>query len=88
MKITKVQAALIVGHLPILQIPAGRVVLTAEKKLLMRVKPTGFLLNSTVIGDVITRGDALVLDLAKGTMYAVSGATLVQPIISELTWSE
>lgn len=41
--------------------------------IIMRVKATGFLLNSTLIADIIHRDDCLIVDLAKGTMYSVAG---------------
>lgn len=40
---------------------------------IMRVKATGFLLNSTLIADIIHRDDCLIVDLAKGTLYSVAG---------------
>ena len=43
----------------------------------IRVKPTGFLLNSEVIGDVLRRGDILTLNLEKNTLYYMKGDTPV-----------
>ena len=43
-------------------------------KILRKVKITGFLLNSTIVADVLNRGDCFVLDMAKGTLYAVSNS--------------
>lgn len=55
-------------------------------KIIMRVKPTGFLLNSNVIGDVLNRGDCLVVDMAKGTLYVMKLSTEVIPLKSKLTY--
>lgn len=49
-------------------------------KILMRVKPTGFLLNSNIIGDVINRGDVLTVNIITGVLYFVPGNTLVTPV--------
>lgn len=43
--------------------------------LYMRVKPTGFLLNSNTIGDVISRGDILTVNLERNTLYYMKGDT-------------
>lgn len=48
--------------------------------IVMRVKPTRFILNSTVISDVMNRGDVFVVNLAKGTFYAVHGDDEIVPV--------
>jgi len=45
--------------------------LVSSSKIVMKVKPTGFLLNSSIVSDVLNRGDCFIVDLAKGTLYAV-----------------
>ena len=54
------------------------------KKLLMKVKPTGFLLNSTVVGAVLNRADCLVVDVVKGTLYCVQGDIEVTVVKAKL----
>ncbi len=44
-----------------------------SKRILIRVKPTGFLLNSSVIGDIINRNDVLVFSPKHGTLYSIPG---------------
>lgn len=51
---------------------------TFKNEIFMRVKPTGFLLNSSLIGDVINRGDIFVVNLSKGTVRAFQGDIEVQ----------
>lgn len=46
--------------------------------LFLRVKPTGFLLNSSVIGDIINRRDLLVCNLITNTVHAFKGDTPVK----------
>lgn len=53
---------------------------THNGNLVMRVKPTGFLLNSSVVADVLTRNDCFVVNLVKGTVYAIQGDATVKPI--------
>ena len=43
----------------------------------IRVKPTGFLLNSEVIGDILNRGDIVTVNLTKNTLYYMKGDTPV-----------
>lgn len=51
-----------------------------DSQIFMRVKPTGFLLNSNLVNDVIARGDIFVVNLSKGTLRAFSGNIDVQEI--------
>ena len=46
----------------------------SKGKLLMRVKPTQFLLNSTIVSDVLNRGDCFVCNLESGTLYITKGS--------------
>lgn len=48
------------------------------RRIIMKLKPTGFLLNSSVIGDVINRRDYVVTDLSKGTVYCMKGSCEVK----------
>lgn len=42
---------------------------------LIKVKPVNFLCNSTILSDVFARGDCVVVNLAKGTVYISKGTT-------------
>jgi len=55
-------------------------------KILMKLKPTGFLLNSNIVADVLNRGDCFVVDMAKGTLYATSATQAVTPLDSKLQY--
>jgi len=43
----------------------------------MRVKPTSFLLNSTLVGDKLNNGDVLVVNLYMATCYFIKGTEQV-----------
>lgn len=89
MKVTKRQSSLLQGTILLSTAPYGVPIVTAKSsKFLMKVKPTGFLLNSTIVSDVLARGDCFVCDMQKGTVYAKEGKTEVRTINSELIWDE
>lgn len=89
MKVTRQQAALAPSPVLISTVPVGIPVFdTKGKRLIMKVKPTGFLLNSNIVADVSQRGDCFVLALKEATMFAVQSSREVLPINSELIWSE
>ena len=46
----------------------------------MRVKPINFILNSTLVQDVLVRGDIFVVNLSTGNMGAMKGATVVEQL--------
>lgn len=87
MKREKIQAALVDNTMRIAEAKFGEPVLHGTD-MLMRVKPVNFLCNSTVITDVLARGDVLVVNTDKGTCYAMAGDTPVKRVISKLLWSE
>lgn len=61
-------------------VAAGTVVRDLEakdKRLIMKVAATGFLLNSSVVADVINRHDCLVVNLETGRVYATKGTRRV-----------
>jgi hypothetical protein len=89
MKCIQIEAALIPRTNTILSTPHGKVVRRNDNsKLIMKVKPTGFLLNSTLVGDIINRRDVLVIDIEKGTLYSIPGDTVVREVLGEFQWSE
>lgn len=59
------------------KMPYGEV-FKVNGKFLMRVKPTSFLLNSNLVGDVLNRGDCFIVDIEKGTLYISKGDTQIQ----------
>lgn len=71
------------------QLPAGTVVRDLEakdKRLIMKVAATGFLLNSSVVTDVINRHDCLVVNLENGRVYATKGTRKVLPMECKLQY--
>ena len=89
MRITLRQSSLLKGAVLLSAVPFGSPVYVPKtKKFIMKLKPTGFLLNSTIVSDVLARGDCFVCDLKEGTVYAKEGKTEVLPIKSELLWDE
>lgn len=60
---------------------------TASNALIMKVKPTGFILNSSLVIDVLNRSDCFVINLHKGTMYSVPHDRKVEPVISKLLFT-
>ena len=67
----------------------GEIVKTVKaKKLLMRVKPTQFLLNSTLVGDVLNRGDCFVCNIESGTLYILQGNTEIETVNATLLIKE
>ena len=88
LKITKQQSSFEPVLVPLTTAAFGKPVRTADGKIIMRLKPVNFLLNSTLIVDIINRGKVLVADLEKGTVYVTEGDKLVQLIEANLTWSE
>lgn len=75
MNITKQQKLLQLGSptLTVRDIPAGTC-FSYQSKTLMRLKATGFLLNSNLVADILNRADCLVADLEKGTVYIMEGS--------------
>jgi len=71
--------------LTIADILSGNVVrVKTSGAIVMKIKVTGFLLNSTVIGDILNRGDSLVVDLKKGTLYAMQHDREVERLVSKV----
>lgn len=89
MKCIRIEEALVPRVLTIREVTKGTVVRRNDNsKLLMRVKPTGFLLGSNIVGDIINRSDAFVIDIEAGTLYSIPGDTSVRQVLCELKWSE
>lgn len=61
-------------------VPGNLCKIIATGKIVMRVKVTGFLLNSNIVADVLNRGDVFVVDVSKGTLYATVGDTPVSHV--------
>lgn len=89
MKVTKQQSSLIKELTTINRVPVGIPVWDVDaRRVIMKLKPTGFLLNSSIVADVSQRGDCFVCALKGGTVFAVKASRRVMPINSELIWSE
>jgi hypothetical protein len=89
MKVTKQQSTLLPSLVTINIVAVGKPVWDIKaKRMIMKVKPTGFLLNSNIVADVSQRGDCFVCALKEGTVYAVTADRQVQEVNSELVWSE
>jgi len=90
MKCSEVQRSLILAtKVKISSVPVGIVAKDeATGMILLRVKPTQFILNSNIVVDVLTRGDVFVVNMSKGTLFVMRGDRLVTPIVGELNWSE
>jgi len=54
-------------------------------QIFMRVKPTGFLLNSTLINDLINRNEILRVNVQTGVMFITAGDTPVIPMDATVT---
>ena len=48
--------------------------------LYLRVKPIGFLTNSTILSDVFSRGDIIVYKPLRGTIACLKGTEYVKPV--------
>ena len=55
-----------------------------HRRLFMRVKPVNFLTNSNLLNDIFSRGDALVVGLATGTLSYKSGGLEIEYVAAEL----
>lgn len=50
----------------------------------IRVKPVNFLLNSSLLGDIINRGDIITVNLEKNTLYYMQGDTRIKVKSSQI----
>ena len=73
MQIQRQQELLVIDKAPTLRTISFGNVFSYKGKSLMRVKPTQFLLNSTLVADVLNRGDCFVVDMELGTLYIIPG---------------
>jgi len=59
-------------------IPYGRSVsIKATGRIIAKVRPRGFILNSNLVGDVLNRGDCFVVDMETGDLRVLSRNTTV-----------
>ena len=86
MKVSKFQKELFSESIA-LDIAFGACMLD-EGKLLMRVKPVNYILNSALIVDAINRNKILVVNLEKGTTYFIEGTKCVTPVTSEIKYHD
>ncbi len=87
MKCQKKQTTLFEVSCPVNELPFGEVAKHGAL-ILTRVKPVNFLCNSTIINDMISKGNCLVVNLQKGTCFVMNGDTTVVRVDSTLAWNE
>lgn len=73
MKLTTQSSLLILSDKPLLRSTPYGEIISYNGKYLMRLKPTSFLLNSTLIADVLNRADCIVCNIETGTVYVMEG---------------
>lgn len=71
---------------PVNRISIGRCFLHRQA-VHIRLKPTSFLLNSSIIQDKLAVGWTVVANLEKGTVYLLSGDTGITPVNADVHWS-
>jgi hypothetical protein len=57
------------------------------KTLMMRVKPTGFLLNSNVINENINKNNIFAVNLTTGSLYCFAGTDPVVKVDAEINYT-
>ena len=85
----KVKQSNIVGAttVPARTIASGDLFLSAANMIFMRVKPTGYILNSTLICDKLNSGFIAAVNVEKGTLYFIQADEEVEPLTATLEWS-
>ena len=51
---------------------------SSDKSTVLRVKPTSFLLNSTLVTEVLNRSDVFIVNLVTGTLFSMRGTEEVE----------
>lgn len=70
-------------------LPYGKLFKFVGKKgYFLRVKPTGYILNSELVADVLNRRDVFVTSVERGTLYIVEGNKEVIEIESSIVIKE
>lgn len=87
MRRVKIQAALVDNNIKLSEAGFGEAILCGTD-MLMRVKPVNFLCNSTIINDMISNGNCLVVNMDKGTCYIAEGSKLCKRIVATIHWSD
>jgi len=78
MKISEQQLQLIPEKIKLLKdLPHGEV-FVFNGSYRMKLKPTQFLLNSSLVSDVLNRADCFVCDIEKGTLYIMQGTSVLE----------
>lgn len=77
MKISEQQLSLVPTPIKLLKdLPHGEV-FVFNGSYRMKLKPTQFLLNSSLVSDVLNRADCFVCDIEKGTLYIMQGTSVL-----------
>jgi hypothetical protein len=69
------------------EIYPGNLFLGSKDGIFMRVKPTGYLLNSTLICDKLNDGFICAVNMEKGTLYFIQAEEEVEPLEATLEWT-
>lgn len=59
-----------------------------DKSTIMRVKPTSFLLNSTLVTEVLNRADVFIVNVVTGTLFSIKGTEEVKILNAKLVIDE
>ena len=59
-----------------------------DKTTIMKVKPTSFLLNSTLIADQLNKSSAFIVNLVTGTLFVIEGDEEVRVLPAKLLIEE
>lgn len=55
-----------------------------DSSTIMRVKPTSFLLNSTLVTEVLNRADVFIVNVVTGTLFSIKGTEEVTILNAKL----
>jgi len=55
-----------------------------DKSTILRVKPTSFLLNSTLVTEVLNRSDVFIVNLVTGTLFSIVGTEEVEVLAAKI----
>lgn len=78
MRLNLQQELLKIESSPILRTAPYGEILKHEGKYLMKLKPTQWLLNSSLVSDVLNRADCFVCNIETGTLYIMSGEKVIK----------
>jgi hypothetical protein len=75
--------------IPVRSLAAGDAFLRNNTEgLCIRLKPTSYILNSSLVVDSIDRGQVLIANVIKGTCYFIPGEELIWPKVATIRVEE